>query len=177
MPNKISPKTAVVVIITVLAFLVGGGYLWQKMGAPAARGELVGVTTADGATYFGILVLADKKSVVLRDVYTAGGYYTPSVEEGQPSPKPQFRVNKGGVGAPGAAEGEDTLVIPRSRVLFISRDLSSQVAEAIRTWVPPTPAPTPAATLVPAPGETEAPVSAVTPAPVPTLPSRVPVER
>lgn len=147
MPNKIPSK--VVILFSVLVLLFVGAYLWQRVLSPVASGGLVGVATADGPTYFGTLVLADKHSVVLRDVYTAAGYYSPPVEEGKPTPKPQFRVGKHGGGGPG---GEDTLVLSRSRVLFISKDISSEAREAIKSWIPPTPPP-PTVTPIPRPGE------------------------
>lgn len=173
MPDRIPPK--IIIIATVFVFLIVGVYLWQKTGVGMGRGGWVGVATVDGTTYFGQLVLADKKSVILRNVYTSAGYYTPPVEEGEPPEKPKFQVDKYGAMAGPGMEEEDTLTLPRSRVLFISKDVSSVVLEAIRAWTPPTPLPTPEAILEEAPSlpEEGAPVpspavEAPTPMPTPT---------
>lgn len=168
LPNRIPPK--VVILFSVFLLLFVGVYLWQKVLSPVAVKGLVGVATADGPIYFGTLVLADEHSAVLRNVYTAAGYYSPPAEEGKPTPEPQFRVAKQG----GSLGGDDTLVLSRSRVLFISNDVSGETREAIKNWTPPTPPPSPTVTPLPRPGE----VPAETPSPSPTaVPTEAPTVR
>lgn len=170
MPSRFPPK--VIIVTTVFVFLIVGIFLWQRIGGAGPRG-LVGVATADGTIYFGQLVLADNKSVILRNVYTSAGYYTPPVEEGRPAEKPRLQVNKYGAGVgPEVGEGEDTLTLSRSRVLFISKDVGREMIEAIRTWAPPTPPPTPSPLPTPEvgeEGETPVPSPIVIPTPIPTI--------
>jgi hypothetical protein len=160
--------------------------LWRGGGGvgPTGKGRLVGVVTVDGTVYYGNLVLADSKSVVLRKVYTSAGYQTPpyNPESGQPTPTPSYRVAPVAGGAGGAYPGgpagqnaeEATTVIPRSRILFMSSDIADFAAKAVRNWAPtptPTPPPTPKPTLTPkeSPAASpKAPKITPTPTPVPT---------
>lgn len=192
---SLNPKLIAVVLIAVLAVLAAFA-LFSRGGALVNRGQLVGVATSEGTIYFGELVLADSKSVVLRNTYTSAGYLSLPVESGAtgPAPAPTYQVapaagsaGAGGVTPAGLGVEESTLVVPRSHVLFMSTDVAGFAAKAIQNWKPtpsPTPVPTPKLTPTPV-GEkaeekpkatvepTPAPTETPTPTPVPT-PARFP---
>jgi len=147
--NKTLPTLIVssiaVLIVLVLGFSLKGGKLGGSSGL--SKGSYVGVATTDGTVFIGKLVLADKESVVLRDVFksqgTVGLLEAPGAAGGEAAAaKPQIRVVPYQDALLGTEGGANTLVIERSKVIFMSSELAGFALDAVKNFKP-TPSPEP----------------------------------
>jgi hypothetical protein len=155
-PSRPKVSHQVIVILIIVLTIIGLILIFQGgSGLKTRQGRLVGVATADGIIRYGELVLADSKSVILRNVFVSRGYFTPPEED---NPTLFYQVDpERGTGADIDSGDSGTVVIPRNQVLFMTSDVADFAAEAVRGWTP-TPFPTPPSLPPSSPEETPAPI-------------------